>query len=225
VAPERLDAARQSSGSGATVARAPDYFVHQSAYVDDRAEIGPGTRIWYFTHVFATAKIGRDCIVGQNVMVGSGVTIGNRCKIQNNVSIYPGVTLEDGVFCGPSCVFTNVINPRADIERKDEFRPTVVGRGATIGANATVVCGHRIGPYSFIAAGAVVTREVPAHALVAGNPARRIGWVSRAGFRLDEAMACPRTHERYGFDGSGGLTRIEDIEEVVARATSIAGWP
>jgi len=184
------------------------YFVHESAYVDEGAEIGAGTRIWYFTHVFAQARIGRDCIIGQNVMIGPCVTIGNRCKIQNNVSIYPGVTLEDGVFCGPSCVFTNVINPRAEIERKDEFLPTIVGRGATIGANATIVCGHRIGSYSFIAAGAVVTRAVVAHALMAGNPARRIGWMSRAGYRLDENLVCPHTGERHAPHGLGGLIRI-----------------
>jgi UDP-2-acetamido-3-amino-2,3-dideoxy-glucuronate N-acetyltransferase len=188
-----------------TVASPTSYFVHEAAYVDAGAEIGIGTRIWYFTHVFATAKIGRDCILGQNVMIGPGATIGNRCKIQNNVSIYPGVTLEDGVFCGPSCVFTNVTNPRANIERKDEFRPTLVRCGATIGANATIVCGHTIGSFSFIAAGAVVTRDVPAHALMAGNPARRIGWMSRAGYRLDESLTCPRTGERYMPDGRGGL--------------------
>jgi acetyltransferase-like isoleucine patch superfamily enzyme len=192
-------------------------FVHESAYVDAGAEIGPGTRIWYFTHVFATAKIGRDCVLGQNVMIGPGVTIGDRCKIQNNVSIYPGVTLEDGVFCGPSCVFTNVTNPRADIERKDEFRPTLVGRGATIGANATIVCGHHIGPYSFIAAGAVVTRDVPAHSLIAGNPGRRIGWMSRAGYRLDESLICAFTGERYAPDGSGGLTKAEKIAAMPGR--------
>jgi UDP-2-acetamido-3-amino-2,3-dideoxy-glucuronate N-acetyltransferase len=193
-----------------------NYFVHESAYVDAGAEIGIGTRIWYFTHVFPTAKIGRDCILGQNVMIGPGVTIGNRCKIQNNVSIYPGVTLEDGVFCGPSCVFTNVTNPRADIERKDEFRPTLVRRGATIGANATIVCGHTIGSYSFIAAGAVVTHDVPAHALMAGNPARRIGWMSRAGYRLDESLTCPRTGERHMSDRLGGLMVIDQADAMAA---------
>jgi UDP-2-acetamido-3-amino-2,3-dideoxy-glucuronate N-acetyltransferase len=222
---ERLNAARPSKASGIAVARAMDYFVHQSACVDDGAEIGAGTRIWYFTHVFATAKIGRDCVVGQNVMIGPGVTIGANCKIQNNVSIYPGVTLEDGVFCGPSCVFTNVVNPRAEIERKDEFRPTVVGRGATLGANATIVCGHRIGPYSFIAAGAVVTREVPAHALMAGNPARRIGWMSRSGYRLDDAMVCPRTQERYGPDDAGGMTLIESTHGDIMATVAGAGQP
>ncbi|MBV9251511.1 MAG: N-acetyltransferase [Acetobacteraceae bacterium] len=192
---------------------ARSYFSHESAYVDEGAEIGCGTRIWYFTHVFAGAKIGQYCILGQNVMVGANVVIGNRCKIQNNVSIYPGVILEDGVFCGPSCVFTNVINPRAEIERKDEFRSTIIGRGATIGANATIICGHQIGEYSFIAAGAVVTREVAPHALVAGNPARRIGWMSRAGYRLDENLTCPRTGERYKLDGKGGLVWVEQIQD------------
>jgi acetyltransferase-like isoleucine patch superfamily enzyme len=146
-------------------------------------------------------KIGRDCILGQNVMVGPDVTIGDRCKLQNNVSVYPGVTLEDGVFCGPSCVFTNVINPRAEIERKDEFRQTRVGRGATIGANATIVCGHDLGNYCFIAAGAVVTRQVPAHALMAGNPARRIGWMSKAGGRLKDDLICPIDGSRYRLAG------------------------
>jgi UDP-2-acetamido-3-amino-2,3-dideoxy-glucuronate N-acetyltransferase len=216
VASERLGAAPRSNASGAPALSPTDALVHESAYVDDGAEIGHGTRIWYFTHVFARAKIGRDCIIGQNVMIGPGVTIGNHCKIQNNVSIYSGVTLEDGVFCGPSCVFTNVVNPRAEIERKDQFQPTVIGRGATIGANATIVCGHRIGPYSFIAAGAVVTREVPAHALVAGNPARKIGWMSRAGYRLDDVLVCPHTQERYRPDGMGGLALIDRGEEVGA---------
>ena len=130
-------------------------------------------------------RIGRDCVIGQNVMIGPDVTVGDRCKIQNNVSLYKGVTLEDGVFCGPSCVFTNVINPRAEVERKDEFRATLVRRGATIGANATIVCGHELGEYCFVAAGAVVTGDVPAFALVAGNPARRIGWVSQAASAWD----------------------------------------
>lgn len=197
---------RLSPGNSAPAVGAAPYFVHPSACADDGCEIGAGSRIWYFSHIFKGSKIGRDCIIGQNVMVGPGVRIGDRCKIQNNVSIYPGVVLEDGVFCGPSCVFTNVINPRAEIERKDEFRPTVVGRGVTIGANATIVCGHVLGQYCFIAAGAVVTRDVPAHALMAGNPARRIGWMSRAGHRLGDDMVCPGTGDRYGPDGSGGLS-------------------
>jgi UDP-2-acetamido-3-amino-2,3-dideoxy-glucuronate N-acetyltransferase len=174
-----------------------DVFVHESSYVDDGVVIGPGTRIWHFCHVLEGARIGRDCNIGQNVMVGPGVVVGDRCKIQNNVSVYPGVTLDDGVFCGPSAVFTNVVNPRAEIERKDEFRPTHVGRGATIGANATVVCGHDIGAYALVGAGAVVTADVVAHALVVGVPARQVGWVSHAGEILGDDLTCPRTGRRY----------------------------
>lgn len=180
-------------------------FVHESAYVDEPAHIGAGTRIWHFVHILRDCEIGRNCILGQNVMVGPGVTIGDNCKIQNNVSLYPGVTLEDGVFCGPSCVFTNVNNPRAEIERKNEFRETIVRRGATIGANATIVCGHEIGAYAFIAAGAVVIRDVPAHALMAGVPARRIGWMSRAGARLGEELVCPIDGSVYRLDERGLL--------------------
>jgi predicted dehydrogenase/acetyltransferase-like isoleucine patch superfamily enzyme len=213
-----LDAARQSLASGrpAELVPAPPlpYFVHESAYIDDGCKIGAGTKIWYFSHVLRGSSIGRNCIIGQGVMIGPGVIVGERCKIQNNVSLYTGVTLEDGVFCGPSCVFTNVINPRAEVERKDEFRPTLVGRGATIGANATIVCGNRLGPYCFVGAGAVVTCDIPAHALMAGNPARRIGWVSRAGHRLNEDLVCPRTGERYVQDGRGGLALFPAVEEV-----------
>ena len=172
-------------------------FVHESSYVDDGAKVGDGTRIWHFCHVLADANVGSGCNIGQNVMIGPGVVVGDRCKIQNNVSVYPGVTLEDGVFCGPSMVFTNVVNPRAEIERKDEYRPTRVGRGASIGANATVVCGHDIGDYAFVAAGAVVTTTVPAHALMVGVPARQVGWVSRAGHRLGDDLVCPETGERH----------------------------
>jgi acetyltransferase-like isoleucine patch superfamily enzyme len=175
----------------------PEVFVHQSSYVDDGCALGPGTHIWHFSHILSGSRIGRDCVIGQNVMIGPDVTIGDGCKIQNNVSLYKGVTLEDGVFCGPSCVFTNVLNPRAEVERKDEFRATHVERGATIGANATIVCGQRIGAYAMIAAGAVVTREVPPHALVAGVPARRIGWVSHAGERLGPDLVCARSGRRY----------------------------
>lgn len=171
--------------------------IHESAYVDDGVEIGRGTRIWHFSHILANTRIGRDCVLGQNVVAGPDVTIGDRCKIQNNVSIYKGVTLEDGVFCGPSCVFTNVNNPRAEIERKDEFRATLVRRGAAIGANATIVCGHTLGEYCFVAAGAVVTEDVPAFALVAGVPARRIGWMSHAGRKLGADLVCPETGRRY----------------------------
>lgn len=180
-------------------------FVHESSYVDDGATIGEGTRIWHFTHLLRGATVGRDCNIGQNVMIGAGVVVGDRCKIQNNVSVYENVTLEDGVFCGPSCVFTNVINPRAEIERKDELRPTRVGRGATIGANATIVCGNDIGAYAFVAAGAVVTRPVPAHGLVVGTPGRVQGWVSRAGHPLGDDLVCPETGERHRPDGRGGL--------------------
>jgi len=172
-------------------------FVHGSAFVDDGVSIGRGTQIWHFTHIRSDASIGRECILGQGVMVGAGVSIGDRCKIQNNVSVFEGVTLQDGVFCGPSCVFTNVINPRAELERKDELRTTTVGTGATIGANATIVCGNNVGKYAFVAAGAVVTASVPNHALVVGVPARQVGWVSRAGHRLDEDLICPATGERY----------------------------
>jgi predicted dehydrogenase/serine acetyltransferase len=210
-----LDAARQSMQSGRPVRlQAPPFFVHESAFIDEGCTIQPGTKIWHFSHVLSGSRIGRDCVIGQNVVIGPKATVGNQCKIQNNVSIYTGVTLEDGVFCGPSCVFTNVLNPRAEISRKDEFRATVVGRGATIGANATIVCGHRVGEYSFIAAGAVVTHEVPAHALMAGTPARRIGWMSRAGYRLTQDLICPQSGERYGPDGSGGLKQLDELKEV-----------
>ncbi len=186
----------------------PGVQIHQSAYIDEPCEIGTGTRIWHFAHILPRTRIGANCSLGQNVMVGPEVSVGGGCKIQNNVSIYQGVTLEDGVFCGPSCVFTNVNNPRAEIERKEEFRPTLVQRGATIGANATIVCGHTIGQYAFIAAGAVVTRDVPPFALMAGVPARRIGWVSHAGERLGPDLVCPRSGRRYREASSD---RIEEI--------------
>ena len=175
----------------------PSVQIHESAYVDAPCEIAAGTRIWHFSHIMRDCRVGRDCVIGQNVMIGSNVVVGNRCKIQNNVSLYDGVILEDGVFCGPSCVFTNVDNPRAEVERKDEFRSTLVRHGATIGANATIVCGHEIGAYAFIGAGAVVTRDVPAHALMVGVPARRIGWMSRAGARLGDDLVCPIDGTRY----------------------------
>ncbi|WP_316862993.1 acyltransferase [uncultured Cohaesibacter sp.] len=172
-------------------------FVHESAYVDQPCEIGKGTRIWHFVHVLANTVIGENCVLGQNVMVGPDVTIGNGCKIQNNVALYRGIRLEEDVFCGPSCVFTNVTTPRAHVERKSEFSETLVKRGATIGANATIVCGNQLGAYCMVAAGAVVTKDVPDYALVAGVPARRIGWVSRSGERLGEDLKCPRTGELY----------------------------
>jgi UDP-2-acetamido-3-amino-2,3-dideoxy-glucuronate N-acetyltransferase len=199
-----------------TVGRVTGLFagvmIHESTYVDAGCEIGAGTRIWHFCHVLAGSKIGRDCNLGQNVMIGPGVTIGDRCKIQNNVSIYPAVTLADGVFCGPSCVFTNVLNPRAEIERKDEYRSTHVGRGASIGANATIVCGHSIGAWALIAAGAVVTDDVPEFALMAGVPARRIGWVSHAGERLGPDLVCPRSGRTYELAGPDRLIELRPVE-------------
>jgi UDP-2-acetamido-3-amino-2,3-dideoxy-glucuronate N-acetyltransferase len=177
--------------------RFPGVRIHESSYVDAPATIGEGTTIWHFCHVLGEVVIGRNCSIGQNVVIGPKVTLGDRCKIQNNVSLYEGVILEDEVFCGPSCVFTNVINPRAGISRKNEFRSTLLKTGATVGANATIVCGHTIGAYAFIAAGAVVTKDVPDHALVAGVPARRIGWMSRAGERLGRDLVCPRDGSHY----------------------------
>ena len=168
-----------------------DVTIHESSYVDDGVIIGCGTKIWHFTHILSNCVIGKDCSFGQNVVVGPNVKIGSKVKVQNNVSIYEGVTLEDGVFCGPSCVFTNVNNPRSEIARKDEYRKTIVRRGASIGANATIVCGNDLGEYCFIGAGAVVTKSVPAYALMVGAPAKRVGWVSKAGGRLGDDLVCP----------------------------------
>ena len=161
------------------------YFVHESSHVDEPCQIGEGTKIWHFSHVMKDCVIGRHCNLGQNVLVASGVRMGDNCKVQNNVSLYTGVILEDHVFCGPSMVFTNVLNPRAEVVRKDEYRLTLVKRGASIGANATILCGVTIGSYAFIGAGAVVTRDVPDFALVVGNPARRTGWMCRCGVKLE----------------------------------------
>lgn len=179
-----------------------EYFVHPSAYVDEPCEIGAGTKIWHFCHVMKSATIGRGCNLGQNVFVANDVVIGNNVKIQNNVSVYTGVELEDDVFCGPSCVFTNVMNPRSQIVRHSQYMRTLVRRGATIGANATIVCGATIGRYAFIAAGAVVRGDVPDYALMIGVPARRRGWMSRHGHRLplpgaDGIMVCPESSWRY----------------------------
>jgi UDP-2-acetamido-3-amino-2,3-dideoxy-glucuronate N-acetyltransferase len=162
----------------------PDYFVHESSYVDDGASIGTGTKIWHFSHVMPGAVIGERCNLGQNVVVMPGTRLGNNVKVQNNVSIYEGVVLEDDVFCGPSCVFTNVVNPRSHVPRKSEYQRTLVRRGASIGANATILCGITLGEYSFIGAGAVVRSDVPAFALMVGVPARRVGWMCRCGVRL-----------------------------------------
>lgn len=173
------------------------YFKHESSYVDEGVTIGEGTKIWHFSHILKGVTIGKNTVISQNVMIGPDVIIGNNCKIQNNVSLYNGITLEDGVFCGPSCVFTNVNNPRAEIERKTEYRKTLVEKGATIGANATIVCGVTLGKYSFVGAGAVVTKDIPPHALVVGNPAKQIGWMSHAGERLDETLICQREGHKY----------------------------
>ena len=174
-----------------------DYFRHETAVVDEGASIGAGTKIWHFAHILPGTKLGERCVVSQNVMIGPKVTVGNGCKIQNNVSLYEGVTLEDDVFCGPSMVFTNVLYPRAHVNRRDEFLPTLIRQGASIGANATIVCGNTVGRYAMVGAGAVVTRDVPDFALVLGAPAVRIGWVSRSGDRLGADLVCPRTGERY----------------------------
>ena len=186
-----------------------DALVHESSYVDENVTIGSGTKVWHFSHILSNCDIGEDCSLGQNVVVGPNVSIGNRVKIQNNVSVYDGVRLEDGVFCGPSCVFTNVNNPRSEIVRKDEYRMTIVRRGASIGANATIVCGHDLGEYCFIAAGAVVTKEVAAYAVVAGTPARRIGWMSKAGGRLGSDLICPIEGTAYR------LVSPDKLEEII----------
>ena len=183
----------------------PDYFAHESSYVDDGAVIGAGTKIWHFCHVLPGAVIGERCNLGQNVVVMGGTRLGNNVKIQNNVSIYEGVILEDDVFCGPSCVFTNVTNPRSHVSRKSEYRQTLVRRGSSIGANATIVCGVTLGEYSFIGAGAVVRSDVPAYALMVGVPARQVGWMCQCGVRLQlqngraSCSACGATYrEREG---------------------------
>ncbi len=177
------------------------YFAHETAVLDNGCQIGENTKIWHFSHVMPEAVIGRNCVIGQNVMVANRVTLGNNVKVQNNVSVYEGVICEDDVFLGPSMVFTNVINPRAFIERKHEFRQTLVRQGATIGANATIVCGHTIGRYALVGAGAVVTRDVPDYALVTGIPAMQTGWVSEYGCRLnfdDDGIAiCPESGQKY----------------------------
>lgn len=175
--------------------------IHETAIVDDGAQIGEGSAIWHWVHVCGGAVIGKDCSLGQNVFVGNKVMIGDNVRIQNNVSVYDGVTLENDVFCGPSMVFTNVINPRAHVSRKDEYKPTLVKRGASIGANATIVCGVTIGEYALIGAGAVITKDVPDYAVMTGVPAVRTGWVSKSGEILGDDLKCPRAGEQYGLDG------------------------
>ncbi len=185
-------------------------FVHETAVVDEGAQLGPNTKVWHFCHVSGNTKIGRDCSFGQNVFVAPNVTIGNNCKIQNNVSLYDGVVLEDDVFCGPSMVFTNVLNPRSHVSRKDEYLRTVVGQGTSIGANATIVCGHDIGKFAFIAAGAVVTKHVPDYALMVGVPARQVGWVCNCGEQLkieNERAHCIRCQRTYSLQPSGDLVQ------------------
>lgn len=185
-----------------------DIQVHSSAIVDDGATIGPGTRVWHFSHVCAGAVIGQRCSLGQNVFIGNKVVIGSDCKIQNNVSVYDNVTLEDGVFCGPSMVFTNVYNPRSFVERKSEYRNTLVKIGATLGANCTIVCGVTIGAYAFVGAGAVINKDVPDYALMVGVPARQVGWMSQYGERLslplkgNATAECKHTGSKYVLDGT-----------------------
>lgn len=182
-----------------------DFFAHSTAIVDEGAQIGAGTKIWHFSHIMPNCQIGQGCNIGQNVVVSPNVILGNNVKVQNNVSIYTGVTCDDDVFLGPSMVFTNVLNPRSAVNRRDQYLKTHVGKGATIGANATIVCGHDIGEYAFIGAGAVVTKTVPAYALLVGNPARQLGWMSKRGHRLQfnqEGLAtCPESNEDYKLEG------------------------
>lgn len=194
-----------------------DYFVHASAYVDQPCQIGEGTKIWHFSHIMKDAKIGKRCIFGQNVHVAGGVVIGNNVKVQNNVSIYTGTIIEDDVFLGPSCVLTNVANPRSQVVRHNLYEKTTFRRGATVGANATIVCGIELGRYCFIAAGSVVTKDVPDYALMIGVPARQIGWMSRHGIRLpkpksDGIMVCPESGYRYK-EVAPGVVRCLDLDE------------
>ncbi|MBO5728843.1 MAG: N-acetyltransferase [Paludibacteraceae bacterium] len=183
-----------------------NYFKHESAYVDEGCVIGAGTKIWHFSHIMSNCVIGECCNIGQNVVVSPDVKLGRNVKIQNNVSVYTGVICEDDVFLGPSMVFTNVINPRSAVARKNEYRPTILRRGASVGANATIVCGNEIGEYALIGAGSVITKPVPAYALVVGNPARQIGWVSEYGHRLnfnsDGIAICPETNQEYKFENN-----------------------
>jgi UDP-2-acetamido-3-amino-2,3-dideoxy-glucuronate N-acetyltransferase len=199
--------------------RASDVFIHESACVDIGSRIGAGTRIWHFSHVMAGAVIGRDCNLGQNVFVAAGAKVGDRVKIQNNVSLYTGVELEDDVFCGPSCVFTNVKNPRSELPRRDSWLTTRVRRGATLGANATLICGAELGRFAFVGAGAVVSGSHPDYALLLGVPARQVGWVSRHGHRLKERdsdgnLLCPESRFRYSESRAGTLTCLDQPEHL-----------
>jgi len=188
-----------------------EYFAHETAVIDEGCRIGKGTKIWHFSHLMAGSEVGENCNIGQNVVISPGVILGRNVKVQNNVSLYTGVTCEDDVFLGPSMVFTNVINPRSAIVRKDKYYKTIVGKGASIGANATIVCGNNIGSYAFIGAGAVVTKDVPPYALVVGNPARQTGWMSEYGHKLkfdaDGLASCPESGDRYKLE-NGKVSKI-----------------
>ncbi|MDR2232905.1 MAG: N-acetyltransferase [Tannerella sp.] len=190
------------------------YQAHATAVIDEGCTIGTGTRIWHFSHLMTGCTVGNDCTIGQNVVISPEVVIGNRVKIQNNVSVYTGVTCEDEVFLGPSCVFTNVINPRSAIVRKHEFQPTHVEKGATIGANATIICGCRIGRYAMVGAGAVVTKDIPPYALVVGNPARQTGWISEYGYRLtfdnQNIAVCAESGETYQLTEAGTVCKLTE---------------
>jgi UDP-2-acetamido-3-amino-2,3-dideoxy-glucuronate N-acetyltransferase len=204
------------------------YFVHSSAYVDEGADIGAGTKVWHFSHIMKGARIGEKCVIGQNVNVDGGTVIGSNVKIQNNVSVYAGVVIEDDVFLGPSCVLTNVTNPRSQVNRHSLYERTTLRRGCTIGANATIVCGVTIGRYAFVAAGAVVTRDVSDYALVMGNPARQVGWMSRHGHRLrepdpDGVMRCPEKGFTYKEIEPGVLRCLDLDEEAVLPAELTKG--
>lgn len=190
-----------------------EYFAHETAIIDEGAIIGKGSKIWHFSHIMSHCRIGENCNIGQNVVISPDVILGNQVKVQNNVSVYTGVTCDDDVFLGPSCVFTNVTNPRSAVNRKSQYARTHVGKGATIGANATIVCGHDIGAYAFIGAGAVVTKTVPAYALLVGNPARQLGWMSEYGHRLhfdkDGIAECPESKQRYRLQ-NGSVEKITE---------------
>lgn len=190
-------------------AETENYFVHESSYVDEGCDIGEGSSIWHFSHIISGTKIGERCNIGQNVVIGANVVVGSGCKIQNNVSIYEGVELEDDVFCGPSMVFTNVFTPRSHVSRKNEYLSTPVRKGATIGANATIVCGNEIGAYAFVGAGAVITKPVPPQALMVGNPAKQIGWMCQCGERLPSSLDCQRCNAKYEVN-----TMLNTIKEV-----------
>lgn len=196
----------------------PDSFIHESTYVDDNVSIGSGTKIWHFSHILSGAVIGRNCNLGQNVSISGRVVIGNNVKIQNNVSVYEGTTIEDDVFLGPSCVLTNVLNPRSQVQRKTLYEKTLIQRGATIGANATIVCNLSIGKYAFIAAGTVVTKDVPDYAFILGAPGRQKGWMSRHGQKLinpdrDGIYTCPESRLKYRIDTAGRMTCMDLDEE------------